>query len=82
MKARLLIRTELDVKTPNGGQLTSGLVDFVATLDFVSHDFVRRFSMPPRKSKVNTPVRLANGQRVTFLTICDITFELARREFQ
>jgi hypothetical protein len=35
-EARPLIRTELAVKTRNGGQLISGLVDCVATLDFVS----------------------------------------------
>jgi hypothetical protein len=27
------------------------------------------------------PVRLANGQRVTSSTVCDVTFELARHEF-
>jgi hypothetical protein len=62
--------------------LISGLVDCVATLDFVSKDFVRRFSLPTRKSKVKTTLRLANGQRVTSPTFCDITFELARLEFQ
>jgi hypothetical protein len=43
-KARPLILIELNVKTPNGGQLISGLVDCAATLDFVSKDFVRRFT--------------------------------------
>jgi hypothetical protein len=28
-----------------------------------------------------TPVRLANGQRVTSMTVGDVTFELARQEF-
>jgi hypothetical protein len=32
--ARPLIRTELNVKTLNGGYLVSRLVDCVATLDF------------------------------------------------
>jgi hypothetical protein len=44
-EARPLIRTELTVKTPNGGQLISSLVDCAATLDFVSDDFVRRFAL-------------------------------------
>jgi hypothetical protein len=43
-EARPLIRTELTVKTPDGGHQISGLVDCVATLDFVSEDFVRRFA--------------------------------------
>jgi hypothetical protein len=29
-----------------------------------------------------TLVRLANGQRVTSSIVCDVTFELARHEFQ
>jgi hypothetical protein len=29
-----------------------------------------------------THVRLANGQRVTSSTVCNVTFELARHEFQ
>jgi hypothetical protein len=29
-----------------------------------------------------THVRLAKGQRVTSLTVCDVTFELARHEVQ
>jgi hypothetical protein len=57
-------------------------VDCVAILEFVSEDFVRRFSMPTRKSKIKTPVRLANGQRVTPSIVCDITFDVARHEFQ
>jgi hypothetical protein len=43
-EARPLIRTELNVKTPNGRQQMSRLVDCVATLVFVSKDFVRPFS--------------------------------------
>jgi hypothetical protein len=35
-EARPLIRTELTVKTHNGGHQISGLVDCAATLDFVS----------------------------------------------
>jgi hypothetical protein len=77
-----LIRTELTLKNPNGGQPISGLVYCAATLDFVSEDFVRRFSLSTRKSHTKTLVRLANGQRVPFATVCDITFELARHEFQ
>jgi hypothetical protein len=34
-EARMLIRIELNVKTPNGGQLIFGLVECGATLDFV-----------------------------------------------
>jgi hypothetical protein len=80
-EARPLIRTELTVKTPDGGHQISGLVDCAATLDFVSKDFVRRFALHTRKSSTKTPVRLANGQRVTSSTVCDVTFELARHEF-
>jgi hypothetical protein len=29
-----------------------------------------------------TPIRLANGQLVASLTVCGVTFELARHEFQ
>jgi hypothetical protein len=43
-EARPLIRTELTVKTTDGGHKISGLVDCAATLDFVSEDFVRRFA--------------------------------------
>jgi hypothetical protein len=70
------------VKTPDGGHKISGLVDCAPTLDFVSEDFVRRFTLHTRKSLTKTSVRLANGQRVTPSTICDVTFELARNEFQ
>jgi predicted aspartyl protease len=80
-EARPLIRTELTVKTPDGGHQISGLVDCAATLDFVYEDFVRRFALKTRKSVTKTPVRLANGQRATSSTICDVTFELARHEF-
>jgi hypothetical protein len=68
------------VKTHDGGHQITGLVDCAATLDFVSEDFVRRFALHTRKSVTKTPVRLANG-RVTSSTVCDVTFELARREF-
>jgi hypothetical protein len=81
-EARPLIRTELTIKTRDGGQLIYGLVDCAATLDFVSEDFVRRFALHARKSLTKTPFRLANGQRVTSSTVCDVTFELARHEFQ
>jgi hypothetical protein len=43
---------------------------------------VRRFSLSTRKSKDKTLARLANGQRVTSSTLCDITIELARHELQ
>jgi hypothetical protein len=69
------------VKTPYGGHQISGLVDCAATLDFVSEAFVRRFTLQTWKFAIKTPVRLANGQRVTSTTVCDITFELARHEF-
>jgi hypothetical protein len=39
---------------------------------------VSRFSLPTRKSKFKTPVRLANGQRLPSSTICEISFELVR----
>jgi hypothetical protein len=70
------------VKTPDGGHQITALVDCAATLDFVYDDFVRRFVLHTRKCLTKTPVRLANGQRVTSSTVCDITFELARHEFQ
>jgi hypothetical protein len=77
-----MIRTEMTVLTHDGGHLISGLVDCVATLYFVSEDFVIRFSLSTRKSHTKTRVRLANGQRLTSSTVCDITFKLARHEFQ
>jgi hypothetical protein len=70
-EARPLVRTELTVKTHDGGHHMSGLVDCAATLDFVSKDFVRRFALQTRKSVTMTHVRLANGQRVTSSTLCD-----------
>jgi hypothetical protein len=69
------------VKTLDGGHQISGLVDCAATLDCVSEDFVRRFALQTRKSVTKTPIRLANGQRVTSSIVCDVTFELARHEF-
>jgi hypothetical protein len=81
-EARPLIRTELNVKTLYGGRQRPGMVDYAATLDFVSEDFVRRFALKTRKSLTKTQIRLANGQRVTSSTVCDVTFELARYEFQ
>jgi hypothetical protein len=81
-EARPLIRTELAVKTPDGGHQISGLVDCAAALDFVSENIVRRFALQTRKSLTKTLLRLANGQRVTPSTVCDVTFELARHEFQ
>jgi hypothetical protein len=80
-EARPLIRTELTVKTPDGGHQTFGLVDCAATLDFVYEDFVGRFTLQTRKSVTKTHVRFANGQRVTSSTVCDLIFELARHEF-
>jgi predicted aspartyl protease len=70
------------VKTHDGGHHITCLVDCAATLDFVSEDFVRRFALQTRKSLTKTHVRLANGQRVTSSTVCDVTFELARHEFR
>jgi hypothetical protein len=70
------------VKSPHGGHQIYGLVDCAATLDFVSEGFVRRFTLKTRDSLTKTPVRLANGQRVTSSTVCDVTFELAQHEFQ
>jgi hypothetical protein len=70
------------VKTHDNGHQISGLVNYAATLDFVTEDFVRRFALQTRRSLTKTPVRLANGQRVTSSTVCDVTFELARHEFQ
>jgi hypothetical protein len=81
-EARPLIRTEVTVKTHDGGHQISGLVDCAATLDFVSEDFVRRFALQTREFVTKKHVRLANGQRVTSSTVCDVTFELARHEFQ
>jgi hypothetical protein len=77
-----LVRPELTVKTLDDGQLNYGSIHYDATLDFVSKDFVRRFSLSTRKSKTKTQVRLANGKRVTSSTVCDITlFELAHPTF-
>jgi hypothetical protein len=81
-EARPLIRIELNVKTPNGGHLVTGMLKCAATLDFVSEDFVRRFALHTRQSPTKTPHRLANGQRVTSSIVCDVTFELARHELQ
>jgi hypothetical protein len=81
-EARPLIHTQLTVKTPDGGHHITRLVDCGATLDFFPEDFVRRFALQTRKFVTKTHVRLANGQRVTSSTVCDVTFELARHEFQ
>jgi hypothetical protein len=70
------------VKTLDVGHQISGLVDCAATLDFVFEDFVRRFALKTRKALTKTHVPLANGQRVTSSTVCDVTFEPARHEFQ
>jgi hypothetical protein len=75
-EGRMLIRTELNLKTPDGGHHISGLEDCIATLDFV-----RRFALQTRKSSTKTLVRLPNVHRVTSSTVCDVTFELARHEF-
>jgi hypothetical protein len=79
---RPLIRTELLVKTLDGGQLVTSLVDCAATFDFVSENVVRRFAMQTRKSPTKTLVRLAHGHRDTSSTVCDVTFEVTRHEFQ
>jgi hypothetical protein len=76
------MRTKLDVKAPNGGQLIVGFIDCVARLDFVSYHFVRRFVLLALMSKLKTPVRLANGQHMTCCEVCEITFELAKHEFK
>jgi hypothetical protein len=70
------------VKALDGGYHISGLVVCAATLDFVSEDLVRRFALQTRKSLTKTSVRFPNGQRVTSSTTRDVTFELARHEFQ
>jgi hypothetical protein len=71
-EARPLIRNELTMKAPDGGHQITGLVDCAATLDFVYEDFVRRFALQTRKSVTKTHVRLANGQRVTSSTVCEL----------
>jgi hypothetical protein len=76
-EARPLIRAELNLETPNGGHVISGLV-----VEFVSEDFMRRFSLTTRKSLTETHVRISDGQCVTSSAVGDITFELARHEFQ
>jgi hypothetical protein len=81
-EARHLIRTELNVKTSDSEQLMYGLVDYAATLDFVSEDFIRRFALQTSESHSKTPFRHANGQRVVSSIICDIAFDLVRHEFQ
>jgi hypothetical protein len=61
---RPLLRVELAVIAPNDGQQASGAQDSVATLYFLSSDWVRWFSVSTCKSKVvKTLVRLTNGQR-------------------
>jgi hypothetical protein len=70
------------MKTHDGGRLISVLADCAATLDFVFEDFVRRFALNTRKFLTKTHVRLANAQCVTSSTVCDMTFEVARHEFQ
>jgi hypothetical protein len=77
-EARSLIRTELAVKTHDGGQPILGMVDCAATLDLVSEDFVRRFALQTLRSLTIILIRLANGHRVTSSTVCDVTFEPAR----
>jgi hypothetical protein len=72
----------VNVKTLDGGQLVTCLVDGASTLDFVSEDFVRRSDLQTRKSPTKTLVKDANGQRVTSSTVYDVTFELARHVFQ
>jgi hypothetical protein len=81
-EARPVNRAELNVKTRDGGQLISGLVDRAATLDLVSKDFVKRLSLPTMKSKAKTPTRLIIGQCVTSPRVCEFAFELARHEFK
>jgi hypothetical protein len=58
-----LIRTELTLKTHDGGHQITGLVDCAVTLDFVSEDFVRRFALQTRKSLTKTPC--STRQRTT-----------------
>jgi hypothetical protein len=77
-----LIRTELTVKTHDGGKLITRLVECAATFDFVSKDLIIYFALQTRKSSTKTLARLANGERATSSTVCDVTFELARHEFQ
>jgi hypothetical protein len=58
------------------------LVDFVATLDIVSKDFVTRMELELRKQSTKTHVRLANGHRVASPKACGcITFTLAQHDF-
>jgi hypothetical protein len=44
-EARPLIRNELTVKTHDGGQVITRLVDCAAISDFVSEDFIRCFAL-------------------------------------
>jgi hypothetical protein len=48
IEARSFIRTQVNVKTHDGGQQISILVNCAALLDFVSEDFVRRYSLVTR----------------------------------
>jgi hypothetical protein len=68
------------VKTHDVGQQFSGVIDYGATLDFVLEDFVTL--LPTRKSKLKRPARLASGQRVPSSAFFEITFDLARHDFQ
>jgi hypothetical protein len=74
----------MSVKTLDGGHQISGLFDCASTLDFVRVRGLRTtFSLSTRKStKVKTPACLANGQRVTSSTVCEIKLEHARQEIQ
>jgi methyl coenzyme M reductase subunit C len=82
-EARPLIRAELSVKSLDGGQQIAGSVDCASTLlDFVYKELVRRFTLLTMESKAITPIRLANGQRVTSSTFCEITFKVAKHEFK
>jgi hypothetical protein len=56
----------MTMKTHNGGQLVTCLVECAPTLDFLFEDFVRRLAMRTRKSPTKTRVRLAKR------TTCDI----------
>jgi hypothetical protein len=75
-EARALSRTDMRVKTLNGGQQSSGLTYCDAAFDFVYENFVRRFSLSNRKSKTKIHVRLANKRRVATSISCESSFEL------
>jgi hypothetical protein len=72
----------LSVSTSDGQPHGLALVDCAATLDFVSEYFVTRIRLSIRKAPIEyVYVRLANGQRVSTSTLCEVKIALAQCDF-